>query len=171
MPRYVAFLRGVSPLNVKMPDLRQSFETAGFTNVKTVLSSGNVVFDARSAAEAALERKAEAAMNGVMGRSFYTLVRSVTDLKALLATDPYSQFAVAPQARRVVSFFRQAPTTPPALPIELDGARLLCLVNREVFTAYVPDDKGPVFMTLIQRSFGTEVTTRTFETLKKCVAA
>ena len=49
-------------MNAKMPELKRAFEAADFTNVKTVLSSGNVVFDARKATEAALERKAEAAM-------------------------------------------------------------------------------------------------------------
>ncbi|MGC4085554.1 MAG: DUF1697 domain-containing protein [Vicinamibacterales bacterium] len=42
MPRYVAFLRGVSPTNASMPDLKRAFERAGFTDVKTILSSGNV---------------------------------------------------------------------------------------------------------------------------------
>jgi len=60
MPRYVAFLRGVSPMNAKMPQLKRCFEGAGFTNVKTVLASGNVVFDARTATDAALQRRAEA---------------------------------------------------------------------------------------------------------------
>ena len=47
MPRYAAFLRGVSPMNAKMPDLKAAFEAAGFTDVKTLLSSGNLVFTAR----------------------------------------------------------------------------------------------------------------------------
>ena len=47
MPRYVAFLRGVSPMNAKMAELKRCFEHAGFEEVKTVLSSGNVVFTAR----------------------------------------------------------------------------------------------------------------------------
>ena len=34
MPRYVAFLRGVSPMNARMADLRRCFEVAGFGNVK-----------------------------------------------------------------------------------------------------------------------------------------
>ena len=45
MPRYVALLRGISPMNAKMPELKRCFEDAGFGNVKTLLSSGNVVFD------------------------------------------------------------------------------------------------------------------------------
>ena len=51
------------------------------------------------------------------------------------------------------------------------GAIVLSIVGREVFTAYVPTSKGPVFMKLIESAFGTEVTTRTLETVAKCAAA
>ena len=50
MPRYAAFLRGVSPTNAKMPDLKRAFESAGFTEVRTFLSSGNLTFTAGSMA-------------------------------------------------------------------------------------------------------------------------
>ena len=171
MPRYVAFLRGVSPLNAKMPELKHAFEAAGFTNVATVLSSGNVVFDARSASESSLERKAEASMQNSLGRTFYTIVRPVDALRSLLETDPYAAFSIPPGAKRVVSFLREPGTAKLALPLESDGARVLGVVGREVFTAYVPSDKGPVFMKLLERAFGREVTTRTWETVKKCVVA
>jgi uncharacterized protein (DUF1697 family) len=52
MPRYLAFLRGVSPMNAKMPELKRCFEAAGFTDVKTVLANGNVAFDARAVSAA-----------------------------------------------------------------------------------------------------------------------
>ena len=70
MPRYVAFLRGVMPTNAKMSELKRCFENAGFSNVKTVLASGNVVFDASSGSDAVLERKAEAAMTKHLGGTF-----------------------------------------------------------------------------------------------------
>ena len=67
MPRYAAFLRGVMPTNAKMPELKKAFESAGFTDVKTILSSGNVVFSARDASETSLQRKAEARNPGDPG--------------------------------------------------------------------------------------------------------
>jgi len=67
MPRYVALLRGVSPMNARMPALRACFEGAGFTNVTTLLSSGNVVFDAPRRGDATLARQAEAAMAQTLG--------------------------------------------------------------------------------------------------------
>jgi uncharacterized protein (DUF1697 family) len=171
VPRYVAFLRGVSPTNAKMPTLKQAFEAAGFTDVKTVLASGNVVFDSRAAGPAALERKAEAAMTQALGRSFHTIVRPVEHLQRLLAVDPFSGFTLPAGAKRVVTFLRTAHTGRLALPIELQGARILAVEDCEVFTAYVPQPGNPVFMNLIEKTLGKDVTTRTWETVKKCAAA
>lgn len=171
MARYVAFLRGVMPTNAKMPALRKAFESAGFTDVATVLGSGNVVFSARAASESALERKAEAAMAKTMGRSFYTIVRPVDVLQQLIDADPYAAFRIAPNAKRVVTFSRTAHSGKLGLPIEVDGARILAVVGREVFTAYVPGATTPVFMTLIEKHFGATVTTRTWDTVGRCVKA
>jgi uncharacterized protein (DUF1697 family) len=167
MPRYAAFLRGVMPMNCKMPALRAAFEAAGFTDVKTVLGSGNVVFDARSTSEQALEQKAEAAMQENLGRAFFTIVRPVDQLRALLATDPYKPFKVSPQAKRIVTFLRGRPKAKIRLPVELDGARMLAMKDREIFSAYLPNPKGPVFMALIHKTFGKDQTTRTWDTVAK----
>jgi len=165
MPRYVALLRGVSPMNARMPALKDAFERAGFADVKTVLSSGNVVFGAPAASEASLERRAEAAMSERLGRAFPTIVRPVDALQALLASDPYRDFPLAPGGKRVVTFLRAKPKARIALPVELHGARILRLKGREVFSDYVRSPKGPVFMVLIEKTFGKEVTTRTWETV------
>jgi uncharacterized protein (DUF1697 family) len=171
MTAYVAFLRGVSPMNAKMPELKRAFEAAGFTDVNTLLSSGNVVFAARKAAAATLQRKAEAAMEQALGRSFLTIVRSADELRVLLERDPYADARLPAGAKRVVTFLREPPKAAKALPQELDGARIVGLDGSEVFSAYVPGPKGPVFMSLIEKTFGTEVTTRTWDTVRKCVAA
>lgn len=171
MPRHVALLRGVSPMNAKMPQLKRCFEDAGFRNVKTLLSSGNVVFDARARSEAALERRIEAAMRQHLGRTFYTIVRSSAHLQALLQADPYAAFDLPANAKRVVTFLREQPRSKPALAPERDGARILALRGRELFSAYVPGARGPVFMTLIEATLGSNVTTRTWDTVRKCAAA
>ena len=59
MQRYVAFLRGVSPMNCKMQELRRSLEAAGLAEVRTLLSSGNVAFSAQPAIVPILEQQLE----------------------------------------------------------------------------------------------------------------
>jgi uncharacterized protein (DUF1697 family) len=172
MPRYVALLRGVSPMNCKMAELTAALEAAGFENVKTVLSSGNAVFDARKASDAALQQKCEAAMEQALGRSFATVVRSVEYLESLLARDPFAAFKLPPAAKRVVTFLREpAKHGALKLPLELGGARILARDGGEIFTAYLPIDKTPVFMQLIEKTFGKDLTTRTWDTVRKCAAA
>jgi len=165
--RYAALLRGVSPLNAKMPELHAAFETAGFVDVKTVLSSGNVLFSAPAGKAESLARQCEAAMAAHLGRSFWTVVVSVAELRALVAADPWHAFKVPPAAKQVVSFLRAPPAALPRFPIEREGATIFALDDRMVFSAYLPHPKGPVFMTLIQKTFGENVTTRTWDTVKR----
>ena len=175
MQRFVAFLRGVSPQNANMAELKAAFESAGFGKVRTVLSSGNVVFDAEGPDdhdfERELERRAEAAMSAVLGRRFYTVVRSTSHLASLLADDPYARHGIPADAKRVVSFLREAVPPRVRLPLAQDQASVFLQVEREVFSAYVATVKGPVFMKLIEQAFGDEVTTRTRETIARCAAA
>jgi uncharacterized protein (DUF1697 family) len=171
MARYAAFLRGVSPMNAGMPALKACFEAAGLDEVKTLLSSGNVVFATRARSESSLERRIEAAIREHLGREFMTIVRAEAALQSILGSDPYKAFRLGANAKRVVTFLRQAPPSPLKLPIESDGARILCVRGTEAFIAYLPNPRGPVFMTLIERTFGKDVTTRTWHTLGKVVAA
>jgi uncharacterized protein (DUF1697 family) len=168
-PRYVAFLRGVSPMNAKMPELKRCFEAAGFSDVKTVLGSGNVVFGAKPAPEAQLAEQAEVAMQRRLERPFLTIVRSVAALEKLLASDPFAAHRLAPDEKRVVTFLKGSSKAKIALPVELGGARILSMKAGAIFTAYRPSPRSAVFMALIERTFGKEITTRTWETVQKVV--
>src|SRR4051812_22416456 len=167
MPRYAALLRGISPLSAKMPELKRCFEAAGFKDVKTVLSSGNVVFSARAASEASLEERAEKAMSEGLGRSFLTIVRPLDALRAMLDADPYRAFRLPRGAKRVVTFLREPREPAQALPIKVDSARILCVKGNEVFSVYVPGPRDSAFMALIEKTFGREITTRTWDTVTK----
>jgi hypothetical protein len=49
----------------------------------------------------------------------------------------------------------------------MDGSRILLMKGGEVFTAYVASPRGAVFMTLIEKTFGKGVTTRTWDAVAK----
>jgi len=172
MPRYVALLRGVSPMNLRMPDLKRALEAAGFTNVKTLLSSGNVAFDARKSPEAKLQTKIEKALTDTLGKSFITFVRSQEALTALLEADAFKVFTIKPTEKKVVTFLREPPRSKIKLPIEQDGGRLLAVHGTEAYTVYVPGHpKGPGFMGVLERTFTKDQTTRTWDTVRKCSLA
>jgi uncharacterized protein (DUF1697 family) len=89
MTRYAAFLRGVNlgKRTVKSADLKAAFEAMGFGGVKTLLASGNVLFDARASKN--LQQKIEAGLQEAFGFAIGTVLRSVDELKAMVAADPF----------------------------------------------------------------------------------
>jgi hypothetical protein len=172
MPRYVAFLRGVSPTNASMPELRRCFEAAGFSDVRTLLSSGNVAFSSRVATAGrpgAAGRAGHCAPSWGTASGRSSVPRNTFRPWSPRIRSPGSRSRPRPSAS---SRFCAAPVaSPPALPVERDGASILKLVGAEAFTAYVPSPKGPAFMALLERTFGTDITTRTLGTVEKCARA
>ncbi len=59
--RYVALIRGIGPGNPNMtgPKFKEFFESLGFSNVTTVIASGNVVFETSKKYTKQLEDKIE----------------------------------------------------------------------------------------------------------------
>lgn len=127
MPRYGAFLRGVSLMNAKMAELKRCFEGVGFTDVKTVLSSGNVVFGASAKSNIRLARDVEAAVAKQLGRTFYTIVRPANHLRELIEADPYAAFRLSSNAKRVITFLGEPPKAKLSLPLEADVVCILAM--------------------------------------------
>ena len=171
MPRYVALLRGVSPMNAKMPALKRCFEEAGFSNVRTLLSSGNVAFDSPAKSELALARTIEAAMQQSLDRSFWTVVRPSAHLQALIEADPFATFDVPASMKKVVTFLREPQASGLALPLEKNGAHILTMRGLDILSAYPPEPANPAFMALLEKTYGGAITTRTWNTVAKCAAA
>ena len=168
MIRYIAFLRGVSPVIVKNSALKRCFEGTGFTDVKTVLSSGNVAFTAPEQSETSLARQAEGAMTEHLGHMFYTIVRPATVLRNLVQSDPFTTFDLPANHKRIVTFLGEPYSASYLLPIETGDGWILAIIGGAVLSAYIPSPHGSVVMRRIERVFGSHVTTRTWETVKKC---
>ena len=93
MTRYAAFLRGVNlgKRTVKSAELKAAFEAMGFAEVKTLLASGNVLFDAK--AGKGLKPKIEAGLKEQFGFDVPIVLRSLDELKAMVAANPFGREA------------------------------------------------------------------------------
>jgi uncharacterized protein (DUF1697 family) len=93
MTRYAAFLRGVNlgKRTVKSTELVAAFETLGFENVKTLLASGNVLFDGGSGK--GLKGRIEAGLKAQFGFEVPIVLRTVDELKAMVKSDPFGREA------------------------------------------------------------------------------
>ena len=172
MTRYVALLRGVSPMNCKMDALTRAFTAAGFSDVATVLSSGNVVFTTSSQSTSEIGAMADKAMAEHLGRTFETTYRTIDELQGLLDRDPLAGFDVPEGSKRVVSFLYEPvdPALAETLPVTVDDATIWQAAGTEALVSYLPRPGDPAFMRLIEKTFGKNVTTRTWDTVTKIVA-
>ncbi|WP_431235441.1 DUF1697 domain-containing protein [Mycolicibacterium psychrotolerans] len=90
MTRYAAFLRGVnvSGTTMKMADVAAALTAAGFTDVRTILASGNVLLDSGAAAKT-VRTKAEAALRDAFGYEAWVLVYDLKTLRAIADGYPF----------------------------------------------------------------------------------
>jgi uncharacterized protein (DUF1697 family) len=92
MPRYVAFLRGVNVggVNLKMAEVAATLTDAGFSDVTTVLASGNVLL-ASSATVDAVRATAEQALRDGFGYDAWVLVYERSAVAAISAAFPFQR--------------------------------------------------------------------------------
>lgn len=94
MSKYTAFLRGVNVGGriVKMADLRSCLERAGLQDVRTLLQSGNVLFESNLDA-AALKKLIETSLSETFGYPAKAQVLSLDDLQAVVDRYPFGTAA------------------------------------------------------------------------------
>ncbi len=109
--RYVALLRGIGPGNPNMRNekLREVLERLGFRNVQTVISSGNVVFDADSTDAGGLEARIEGAWPKWLGFHSTTIIRTRDQIHDLVANNPFGDRADTPATSLQVTFLKHEP--------------------------------------------------------------
>lgn len=91
MTVYVAFLRGVNVggNTLKMADVKQTFEDTGFTDVRTILASGNVVFTSDRTDRAKLKKDIESALRKAFGYDAWIVLLDVETVGNIIADFPF----------------------------------------------------------------------------------
>jgi uncharacterized protein (DUF1697 family) len=123
-PNFVVLLRGVNVgkgNRVPMAEFRVLLEGLGFTEVKTLLNSGNAVFHSVGRSAGAHARAISAALHERLSLSISVVVKSASDFSAVIAEntlapaeEQYSRFLVA---------FAQEPASIEALSVLLPLVR------------------------------------------------
>ncbi|QNT76055.1 DUF1697 domain-containing protein [Dehalogenimonas etheniformans] len=171
MNRYVAFLRGInsgSNPTLKMETLRKIFEDAGFQSVKTVLASGNVIFDApgEDNFENALEKELEAKL----GYRMAVIVLSLAEIKRLIESAPFAGIDVTPTTRLYITFTKSKKAPGLILPFSnADKGFTILDFDRGVIRSIVDLKKGitPDLMSALDKHFGKSNTARNWNTIEK----
>src|SRR5438067_3362090 len=112
MSIHVALLRGINVGGhnlIAMADLRNLLGDLGFTDVKSLLQSGNVVFKSARRTAAGLERLLETQTAERLGASADFIVRSASEWEEIVARNPFAKEAKDDPSHLLVMFLKTAP--------------------------------------------------------------
>jgi len=119
MTQCIALLRGINvgrAKRVTMADLRVLIEDLGYSDVRTLLNSGNAVFQASRPTVAKLASAIEAAIQGKFGFPAPVVVLTARELNAIVAENPLLQAAADP-SKFLVAFVTAAATLEKVKPL------------------------------------------------------
>jgi uncharacterized protein (DUF1697 family) len=165
MIKYVALLRGIGPNNPNMHGnkLKPVLEDLGFSNVQTVISSGNVLFESDSINTSEMEKIIEQAWPVKLGFYSTTIIRSKDQLKALSAQDPYKGMTHKRETYLFVTFFKQLPSgLKDNFYKDLDVNALCTVID-------TTEARTPDFMYKLEKQFGKNITSRTWNTIQRII--
>jgi uncharacterized protein (DUF1697 family) len=173
---HIALLRGINVGGhnlVSMSDLRQLFADLGFPDAKSLLQSGNVVFESPQAADAEVERRLEKETAERLGVAADFIVRSAKEWKRIVSRNPFPKEAETDPGHLIVMFLKSASTTKnlDSLQSAIRGPETLRGDGKQLYIVY-PDGIGRSKLTaaLIERKLGTRGTARNWNTILKLAA-
>ncbi len=175
MTRFVALLRGVNVggVTVKSAELAELFRSLGFDGVKTVLASGNVLFETAAQETKRLKAAIETGLRERFGYDAWIVLVERADLASVVDGFPYEEveerqpyvvFSSDPAATAEIAEFVAGldPSADPAERAEVQGD---AIVYWEVPKGHSLDTALAKF--LAKPRFKAATTTRNLRTLRK----
>lgn len=174
MTKYVALLRGIGPGNPNMHQskLCEALESLGFSSVRGVISSGNVIFESQITNVKILEAMIEKTWPEQLGFNSTTVVRSQKQLQKLVKANPFGDLVHGSSSYLLVTFFKNPTKVTYSLPYTPLNKpyKLVANLDKTLFT--VTDNtiiKTTDLMTWLEKEFGKQITSRTWLTVHRII--
>src|SRR5262245_60213525 len=158
---YIALLHGInigSNKQVKMEDLRRLFESMGFQSVRTIINSGNVVFEASEVAKGLLVKRIEEELTRAFGHEIPVILRTVSEIQDIADSNPFKKVKVTPEKRLYVTFLSDKPASSLKVPYESPDKdlKILSIQNDAVFYVVTVGAKRGTTdaMAVVEKQFG-----------------
>ena len=173
MPTRIALLRAINVAGhqkIAMTDLRGLLEDLDFSDVRSVLQTGNLIFSTRSSSTVALERQLEAEAEKRLGLGTDFIVRSDKQWSRVVADNPFPAEAERAPSHLLVQFLKKTPVTGgvEALQAAIRGPEIVRLVGKQLYVVF-PEGVGKSKLTtkLVERNLGVVGTARNWNTVLK----
>ncbi|MCI0412522.1 DUF1697 domain-containing protein [bacterium] len=176
--KYVAFPRGINVGGknmVKMDELKKAFESLGAKNVKTLLASGNVLFESTEKDPLKLRKVIEDKMNQKFGLKVNVILRTIGEIQDLVDSNPFQKIKITPETRLYVTFLSEKSKSSLKIPYESPERdfKIVRASHKEVCSVLTltPARRSVDVMAILEKEFGRNVTTRNWNTVLKLLKA
>lgn len=173
--QYVLLLRGINVGGkmVKMESLKKMLEDMGFSNVKTVLNCGNVIFESEQTSLEHLRQTIEVSFEKTFGFIVQTIIRTADDIQKLVKSNPFEGVSVTKDTRLYITFLSEKSHSllkTPYISPEKD-LQILRITNSEICAIItVSTNRNTTdMMGFFEKEFGKKITTRNWNTVLKLV--
>lgn len=174
MTDYVALLRGINigKRRIKMADLRDAFSDWGYENIQTIQAAGNVIFRAEPRDLDELAAELEKRLEERYGYEVPVVLRTLDEIRALVAAEPFAAIEVTPDTRLYATFFAvELPPDYETRYVEPEQAnyKILSVTSKTVFSVLTltPNMRTTDSMAILEQTFGKRITTRNWNTIQK----
>ena len=173
MIQLVGFFRGINVggnKKVPMAELKKTFESMGFKNIRTVLASGNIIFESKTESLPALTKKISSELERIFGFTVPTILKAREELENYAASQPFKGIKVTKDTRFYITFLiDESKSTLPLPYISEDKSfTILKIAGKAVFSVLELGKSGtPEAMGILEKEFGKNITTRNWNTINK----
>jgi len=172
---HVALLRGINVggnKKVPMAGLREMPTGLGYSDVRTLLQSGNAVFTSAQRRPATVERALEEAIRSTFGFPVTCMVRTAEELSRVVAANPLATVVTDP-SRQMVLFLsgKLDPTRLEDIKPQNFGPEAFALSDREIHVWYASGIvESRLAKVLTEKKIGLAATARNWNTVTKLAA-
>lgn len=170
MAQYVALLRGITPgiPNMANAELVRVCKELGLQNVRSVLASGNIIFEADGTTPKKLEALLEDAWLTQLDLKCMTIVKSQKQIQSLVDYEPFPGLTHGSSSYLLASFLKQPQQPQFKLPHQPEGKTYTITGYQDGVLFTVTDNtvvKTTDLMTWLERKFGKAMTSRSWNTV------
>lgn len=176
MSVYIALVRGINVGGrnpVAMAALRELFEALGFAGAKSLLQSGNLIFESDGRTRGELERLLEVETAKRLDLSVDYLVRSAKEWETVIARNPFPKEAEHAPGHLVVVSLKTAPQVKgvETLQAAIKGPERVHAEGKHLYVVYPTGiGRSKLTSTQIEKTLGVRGTGRNWNTVLKLAA-
>ncbi len=175
MVKYIALLRGINVSGqkiIKMADLQNLFKSLNFSNVRTYIQSGNIVFKTSIKSKSTIKTKIEEAIKNSYNFSVNTLIKQKEEIEDIITKDPFRKIKDLDYSKVYVTFLHSFPEKSLIeLLAEYKSKNDKFIIMDEQIYLYCPDGFGRTKFTnnFFENKLKISATTRNWKTINKLV--